>query len=548
MADLGFRLKYATEDAERETPFSESMEAAALACLAEAERRRTSKFLGGEGENLGILCKLHYPLWAVPWEGSCLLIDGMAIISGSIVHHTLPDVESFAEQLKKSTKVEELFRSVLRSHSETFARFASQTQTLIEGLIDDKELLSDVLAFIEDSQKEPNAPAAYSGNTTLARIAREKTFEIKGKVEAYYDELKSEISGLRFAMETLEAETKRHKGKLLRELQQIQDRHKEAISDIRARVAKISEELDKELIEKIEQIDTIHREEKRKRLDEKRRQEQDLLRLEQSKGEYEKRKEVRMQKGDTVGAARWDVRLKNTQNQIGSIKKKIRAVSSSIKKGEKETERTKKGIDKTHKRMIDKEHKKVTDAENLRDSEVQKKTLEIDGLEHESRSIISGIEVLAQQKREHLSRIKETAISWTCETTTLIRIPYYFLKYVAGKEARRLFRPPVRAQAHTGLMTKIRKALRSRNLKSRINMLLEPRSKSLARVFESFEKTVEKDAGIQSHLDVLGESSNLLSSKIFREAVREGLSQLEAEGWIKPAEKLTLTKMYAMDL
>jgi myosin heavy subunit len=547
VADPSFRLSYAKEDVEREIPFSENLEAAAIACLAEAERRKTSRFLGGEGENLRILCKLHYPIWAIPWKDGCLLIDGMAVVSGNIIHYTLPDVENFVEQLRKSTKVEELFRSVLRSHSETFAKFTSQTQTSIEGFIDDNELLLDMTAFIEDGQKEADAFPANSERTTLARITRRKTAEIREKIKAHHDKLRSEINGLRFAMETLDAETKMHKGKLQQELKQIQERHRADISAIKERVERRSEELNNQLIEKIDKIDSIHKEEKRKRLDEKRRQEPELLRLEQNKSEYERRKEARKQKGDTVGTARWDVRLRNTQNQVSTVKKRIRTISNSIKKSEKATEKTKKEIEKNHKRTMAKERRKVADAENLWNSEVEKKTREMEELEQESRSIISKIEDLAQQKEEHSSEIRETAISWNRETTTLIRIPYYFVKYTVGKETRRIFRPPVRAQAHKGLVTKIRKALKSRSLKSRIDMLLKPRSKSLERLFVSLAKTAAKDARIRNHLDALGEPGNLLPSKAFKERIRKGLQELEAEGWIKPEEKLIMTKTYATD-
>jgi hypothetical protein len=547
VAAPSIRLNYVKEDGERETPFSENMESAAMACLAEAERRKTSRFLGGEAENLRILCKLYYPVWAIPWKDRCLLVDGMGIVSGSFIHQVLPDVENFTEQLRRSTKVEELFRSVLRSHGETFAKFPSQTQASIAGFIDDRELLSDMMEFIEDKPKTVDASAANVAHPTLARISRAKAVEIKEEIETYHDDIKSEVAGLHFAKQTLNAETKMHEEKLQRELKLIQERHSARISEIQEEAEKRIKELDEELMEKIDEIDAIHKQEERKRLDEKRRQEKALLGLEQNKSEYEKRKEARMQKGDTVGAARWDVRLRNTQNQVNALKKRIRAISNSIKKSEKATRKTKKDIDRTHRKATDKERKRVIEAENLRNSEVEKKEGEIKELNHESLSIISKIEDLAKQKEEHSSKIKETTVSWHPKTTTLIRVPYYLAKYVAGENPRYFLHPPARVEAHKGLMTRIRKAFKSRSLKSRIGMLMKPRSKSLERLFETLEKTVNEDAKIQDHIDTLAKSCNMLSSPTFKEGVLKGLQELEVEGWIKPEEKLMLTKSYWAD-
>jgi hypothetical protein len=532
-------LPYAVEDKGRKTGFSDAMEVAVLLCIAESERKKKTGFFRGTVETLVFLSKLHYPFWAIPWENNCLLIDGMETISNSILYSKPPEVESFIEHLKRSTTVQELYHSTLKSHRETFSEFTSQTEIPMNGFITDKELLSDMLVFIKDSQTKISSPASMFTLLIRPKIDKETVVRICEKVLEHYTKLQSEIKGLQFAIDTVKEETNVHVGKLRKELEQTSEQYENMISKATAEVKKRREELEKERNEKMEKITTANEKEINTRLAEKRNWEQELLRLEQNKSEYEKRKELRKRKNDEVGEARWDAKLRDVQNQISTVKGKTKALSDFINRSNKETEKTTKKLNEAYQKLVVKEEKKITDLESLRDSETEKKEKEIEELQQETLAIVDKIERLIEQKKERSSVLKEATFPRKTETSTLIYVPFYLIQYKAEKKERYRLHPPVVARGHEGLLIKIRKTF------GNYSTLLKPRSKSLKKILTSFEEKLNSDVGIQKKLNQLGMSHNLLTSAEFKEKLTKGIEELEVEGWIKLEEKTAILDMYA---
>ncbi|MDH5447948.1 MAG: hypothetical protein OEY24_07520 [Candidatus Bathyarchaeota archaeon] len=538
MPNSNLILPYAIEDSGRKKRFSENMEVAALLGIAEAERKKKSGLFRGAAETLTFISKLYYPLWAIPWENNCLLIDGMETIANNILYFKPPNVENFIEHLKSSTTVQELYHSTLRSHQETFSDFTSQTEIPMEGYITDEELLSDMSTFIKDSRTGKNTSFPEFTSLIQPKIDEENAVRISERVMEHYNTLQSEIKGLKFAIDTVNEETEIHIGKLRQELEQTREKYEGQISNVRVEVEKRTGELEKEREEKIEKITATNEKEVNTRLEERKKWEQELLRLEQNKSEYEKRKELRKRKSDEVGEARWDARLRDVQNQISTVKGKIKALSDFINRSSKETEKTTKKLHDTYQNLVDEEEKKITDLESLRDSEIDKNEKKIEEMGRETLAITDKIERLVEQKRERSSTLKEATIPWKTETLTLIHVPFYLIQYEVEKKKRHCIRPPIVARGHEGFVVKIRKTFR------RYSTLLKPRSKVLEKLLTSFEERLGSDKKVQRKMVQLGMSHNLLTSVDFKEKVRKGIEELEVEGWIKPEEKATMLETY----
>lgn len=538
-------LPYVIEESGRKTRFSGAMEAAALLCIAEAERKKKPRLFGRTVENLGFISKLYYPLWAIPWENNSLLIDGMEPVSNNISYYKPPDIESFIEHLKRSTSVQELYHSALRSHRETFSDFISFAEIPMSGLITDGEMRSSMLTYIQESQAKKSTSHEPQSSLIQPKIDEKSAVKISRKTIDHSNRLQSEIKGLQFAIDTLGRETQKHVGMIDKEIKQTRKKYESRLSKVMVEVEQRREELGKEKDQKIEHVTTINKGEIDARLNERKRWERELLRLEQSRNEYERRKELRKRKNDEVGEARWEARLRNVQNQISTVKGKIKALSNFVDRSNKETEKTTRKLLDTYQKLIDKEEKKITDLKSLQDSEIEKQEKEREELQRESHAIIEKIERLIEQKTEHSSILKEATIPWELETPTLIHIPFYLVQYNAEQEKRYRFRPPSVARDHEGLVMKIRKTLRSRSLESRISALLKARSKALERLITTLEEKLKTDKGIERSLNQLGATHNLLTTANFKERAKAGMEELEVEGWIKPEEKDSILEIYA---
>jgi hypothetical protein len=534
-------LPYATEDTGRKKSFSNDIEVGALLLLAEAERRKKTGIFRGTVETLAVLSKLHYPMWVVPWEDKCLLIDGMETVSYSLQYFKLPDIEAFVEHLKRSATAQESYRTALRSHKGTFSDFLSATQIVIAGLVTDKELLSDLSAFVKDGRPQTDKLTSL----IQPKIDMKEATRIGEKISERHSMLQSEIKGLQFAIDTLDEETKTHIDKLQLELEQVRRKYQEKIAVIKADVAKRTGELEKERDEKVEKMTAINQKEVDVRLEEKKRWEQELMKLEQDKSEYEKRKELRKHKKDEVGEARWDARLREVKNQISTVKGKISALSNFISRSNKETEKTAKNTRDTCQKLIDAEERKIKDIESLRDSEIGEKEKGIQELRQDALTITDKIEQLIDQKKGHASTLKEATVQWRTETPTLVHVPFYLILYETDQEKRRRVRSPAIARDPSGIMMKIRKTLKGYGRQSKISTLLKTRSKALETMLTSFEERVNSDKSLQRSLRQISESNNLLASPDFKEKVRRGVGELEAEGWVKPEEKAAVLEVYA---
>jgi hypothetical protein len=96
-----------------------------------------------------------------------------------------------------------------------------------------------------------------------------------------------------------------------------------------------------------------------------------------------------------------------------------------------------------------------------------------------------------------------------------------------------------------GIVKKIEKTLLSFRLASRIQLLLQPRSKMLNKMFNTvLEEKMRADRAFEGSLRELGVSNDLLTNADFKEALTRGVEELKAEGWIKQEEGTILMKTY----
>lgn len=534
MLESNLFLPYVIEAEGRKKVFSKDMEAAALLCIAEAERKKTGLFRGSP-EKLVALTKLHYPLWVIPSDDSCLVIDGMGTSSTTILYQKPPNIENFTEHLRKSSTVHELYHNTLRAHLDTFSRFTSRTEIKMEGFLSDQEFMSDTITFIRDDRSE-TGDADQLETLIPPKICEKEAIKSAEEITNHYRRLRSEVKGLKLAIDALNSETEVHVHKLREELVQIQTERNEQISKVKMEVSERKLELEEERDKKIEKIMQVNRNEVDSRLLEKRKWENELIKLEQKKSEYEARKELRKRKGDKVGESRWRSRLQTVKNQIRDTQGKIRALSNLIDRINKETMATTKKLRGDYEKLVSEVEKKLTDLEDLRNSEVETHKQEIIDLQSDASTINIRIGRLIERKEERTLDLRESTIKWKVEATTLVCLPIYLIQYESEKGRRFCFRLPAVASSHEGLAMKIRKAFRGYSLQSRINTLLKTRFKAIEKPASLSEK-LTSNVGTSRCIDELSQAHNLLKSADFKAKIKEGMGKLEDEGWIKPEEK-----------
>jgi hypothetical protein len=266
-------------------------------------------------------------------------------------------------------------------------------------------------------------------------------------------------------------------------------------------------------------------------------------RLELQRTEYRRRLDLRKGRRDRVGEARWGHNLRTCENKISEVKDRINSLSRYVEK----TQRQHLGdIDKlkySYQALIDSERKKLADIQASFQSVINAKEDEKEKLRLLTTRLVGLIEQLAEQKKLHAAEIKDLTISWQSEQVTLLGVPFYLVAYKTGDGLRYSVYLPFRVMSAGGIVKKIKKTLLSFRLASRIQLLLQPRSKMLDSMLNvTFEEKVKTDKALEENLQSLGEFNNLLSNESFKEALTQGLEELKAEGWIKQEESNLLMK------
>ncbi len=543
MSSSSLILPYAVEDEDRKKTFTRDMEAAAVLCLAEAKRKKPG-ILGAPPENLSFVSKLHYPLWVVPWENECIIVDGLGILSHTIVYMKPPDVKFFVEDLKRSITARELFRNTLKSHSKTFEDFVETTLVSMNSIVANREILSAISRYIEQGlalkrgAKEPLT-------SILLKLDEKAAMERAEDLFNRWRRIQSEIKGLRYAINVLDEETKLHQQKIVGEIEQMRETFEDKISRVKSEVEKRVEQLTKERDAKIKGIFKVSERELKVALNERAEDEQKLEKLETDKLVYQKRKQIRKSKGDETGVTYWDHKIKVCKNKISEVKGKIRVLSRFIERTRKQGELGVKKLDESYQEMIVKERKRISDLETLRDSQIEMTKKEVGELVSEASSITNFIEQLIEQKKLHTSQLKEITIPWRSEGVTLINMPFYVFRYETEEKSRYHVHPPVVAMGYEGIIRRIQKTIWSFSLESRIKLLLRPGSRALEEMFTSlFAEKVREDETLGKVVCEMGSSNNLLNVQDFGETLARGVEELKAEGWINREERDAILRAY----
>ena len=537
-------LPFILESERRARRVSEELEAAAILCVSEGERKK-SGFLSGKEEMLVSISKLHYPLWGIPHKDRCFLIDGMSALTSAIRYPKPPDVESFIEHLKRNATVQELYQSTLEGHKETFSKFSSEVEISIDGFITDEELLSDVLAYFQQSQTQRKTVKTSSNQlpSHLVPVIDEATATDVGlKIVTQCNRLQSDIESFKIAVKTMNDETARHVGKMEQETEEVQETYRQRISDARAHANEQKEKLEKELDEKLQKISRTHEQEMKLQLSEKRKLSRQLLKLEESRAECERRKKLRKMKKDEVGETRWDTRLHNIRSQISLEKGKLKASSRLIARMNKEIDRTTKRLRYEYRKQAEEEDRKVGELENTLTKEIGKRQAAMSELQKQTQTIVDKIRGLEEIDKQEISRLERATLPWKTEGYTLLYVPFYAIQYSTDKNERLSFYFPVSTQVSVGLGGKIRKAISRSNLHTRMMRILRPRFKALKSALIKLEAKSEKWKPLREQIETLKTTKNLLQSTQFKQSVRRGVEDLVKEGVIRDKEKTTLLK------
>jgi len=541
MPNSALVLPYVVEDEARKKPFTLNMEISAILCLAEAQRKKPG-ILDASSEKISFISKLHHPIWVVPWKDSCLLVDGLELLSYSLPYAKIPDVELFTEEMKRNVADKEQFHSSLREQVQTFEK-AESTSISLEAIFA-KEVLSVLNEYFEQVsalKEKPTERVALMSPKLDEKTALEKA----ARAVDLWRQIQSDIKGLQYAVSVLGEETSFGEEKILREIEHVQELYEAEIAPLKPIVEKRIEELFLKRDAKISKLDKSLERRLTARLKEKRRHEGELERLERNLIEYRKRRKMSKRRGDNLSTSKWEHRMKTHQNKLSETRRKLQSVSDMIGQIRKQSEFDVQEVKNEYQRLIENERRQILDLEASRKLEVDSKEKQIEGMKAEASAIVEQIWRLVELKKSEASRIDEVTIPHRVKAVTLLCLPFYLVRYETEEDVRYLTVPPVIAMDFKGIVRTLQKAVHRFSLQSRIKLLLRSKSAALENMLgKVLVPKIRSDKTLEENICELGVSNNILYSSGLKDALAKGIEELRNEGWVSQEEKEALLKTY----
>jgi len=544
MSHISLILPYTMQDKSREKPFTPSMEAASIICLVQANRKKPG-ILGSASETVAFVSKLHYPLWAVPWENECLVVDGLGAQAAKVAYEKPPDVNVFVEELKRGAADREHFRGALEKHAQAFKGFVETAQISFESIVEDEELLSAISRYVEDSFA---SKADTTGRIALVppAVDESRALESAEKVADLWRQIQSDIKGLQYALDILNEETKFHEQMISREIEHLQETYDSKIAEVKPIVEEKIEKLSKERDRRIQKLEQAASRTLKPKERIRERLVRQLEKQEQDKSDFQKRRSELKRKGDEFRVSRWEHKIRTCENKAGELKKRITILTKQIEQIQKQSEAAVENFRKGYQVLIDDENRKVTEIEASRDSAVETREKEIEWLKSANSFIESQIEKLSERKRQRADQLKKMTIPWKSQRLSMIGVPFYLVRYEIEGKFRHAVYPPANAMDSGGIKRKIQRAILGFSLDSRIKLLLSSRSKSLERMFDAvLVRGMERDSVLEKNVRELGSHNDIVKSPNFKEELTKGLEELKSEGWINSEEQNALLRTYA---
>jgi hypothetical protein len=535
-------LPFALPDADRKKPFSQNMEITAVLALAEANRKKPL-IADLFPEKIVFVSKLHYPLWIVPWENRSLIVDGLQILSSDISYLVLPEIEPLLNHVERGKSDRRQFFNALSQHEKTFAAFSETQNIQINSIISDKTLLVEIAEYIEEAVTKK---IDVTDNIALfppkldAEAAEKSTDEFLDLNHC----LQCDVKGLEYVSQILNQAAKLHYEKINREIELSNKAFQREIEAIRPSVEKNVDRLLNERDAKTERMNKLARTELNAKQREKERLQGEFQKLELKRVEYKRRLDMRRNRHDKVGIARGEQSLRSCENQLSNAKERLEGLSREIERIQKQNLEDITALQYQFQALIGSEKRKIISVEVSRESIVGAKKNEEERLSSMTARIVGQIEQMAEQRKSQLAGLKELTIAWQPEKAILLALPFYLAAYHGVDKDRCSVFSPFKATSSKGIVKKIKKKLLSFSLSSRIQLLLQPRSKMLDKMLNTCLETMQTDKTLNSKLVELGKTNNLLTQKNLREALTKGVEEMKAEGWIKQEEGAKLIRDY----
>lgn len=531
-------IPFSVPSENRRELFTKGMERAAVFCLAELERRKSSGFVVKRApKEFAFVVEFCYPFWLVPWGKTSLVFDGLKVASHTLFYQTVPNVEAFLNGVNRSSATREAYTAFLADNLNHFQASENQKEKLIDGLLIDSNFLQDFELYLSEARQ---VKPPLSDIVLLAPTLDETSIvSIKGELENLKTEFTKDANSLYKGMKLLNRTTKKYIGAIHSEIKEVEEEFSEKLEKRKPAVMERVEKIRRQYDEQITRVS--------------KRFEKELHRLQQERVKLEKTKALLLSKTerceadietcvvnkDSAEERRWKEELEQHKKELSKIEKEIKEAEERIKVPENAKKQEISRLKLECETRVDEAMWKLKEIEASRDAKIQIYEQEMEKLEGQTATIIGQMDKLAKLREATLDQLSKLGIKQKRNKYTLVYMPFYVVCYRVNSKKQYDVLPPSVANSMS-LAVKLKTLGRAK-----IKQLLDQRSKAITSLLNKFPTIIEQNAVFEREINEAGTKANILQIENLRESVRNGLEKLKEEAWLSEEEHETFSQTLA---
>jgi len=529
LTDKNLVLPFIVEAHDGKEEVSYPAELACVACMTEMQRKKTG-FLRDTSEKVSFMSKIYYPIWAVPLEDSCVIIDGLASLSHQFTFKEPTNTGLFVEDLKKNSVVHQEFMAALNKQAKNVEECASTVSVPFRALMADRKTLNFFLEcfksgyFLSKDKEETIFVPSGIDEKTVA--------EAQGAVSNWLRRIQAHVKGLQYVLEVLNEEVEFHGRMISNEVELLKEKCEAEVLNLKPEMEKKIEQLKLKRDTTIAHV--LKSAEKKAGVFEKKREKY----LRKLQGLEQRKESIRKRKRSTTRKA---YELEKNEREINDAKKEIRALFDAIENIRKEGNKSVKEVDEEFRGAIALEEEKIKELNSVYESKIGEKKKQITEMASEAASITKSVESLMDEmKREAQVFREQILIDWKLNDPALVCVPIYMIGYAKGNEERCSLFSPVTISDDVSVLKELRKILAFTS-EPRLKLLMRPRSNELHEMLSSYViKRVQNEETFRENMYRICRANNLLERWDFEKTLNEGLTEAEKKRWITAEEAVTV--------
>jgi uncharacterized protein YoxC len=522
MTDKNLVLPFIVEADDGKETVSYPAELACVVCMAELQRKKAG-FLRDTPEKVSFMSKVYYPVWAVPLEDSCVIVDGCAFSSSQFTFKEPAGAGLFVEDLKKNSVVKQKFMAALSKQAKNIEKLALTASVSFTALIADGELLN----FFLECFKSGSFLSRDKDEIVLVplEIDEKTAAETREAVTDFLRRLQANVKGLQYALEVLDEELEFHEHMITNEAEVLKEKWEAEVLSLTPVVEK-----------KVEKL-KLRRDAATAHISKGAEKKAEVL--ERKRERYMRKLQGLEQRKESIRKTRRSTTEKAYDRQINDAKKEIWALSNAIENIRKEGNKSVKEVEEEFRGAIALEEEKITKLNSAYASKIDEKKKQITEMASEAASITKSVESLMAEIKQGAQAFREqVSIDWKLDAPALVCVPIYMVGYAKGYEERYSLFSPTTISEDVSVMKELRKILIS---EPRLKLLARPRSSELHEMLSSrVTKRMQNEEPFRENMNRLCRANNLLERGDFEETLNEGLAEVEKKRWITAEEAVTV--------